>query len=384
MKYLVILLISVIYLVNADNGDYVPRSVYFIDENGNPSVPQPINSGLLNRVRRQVQPGFGGFAFPQPVFNFPQFQPGQGQGQGSFVQSSQTLSSRFGEDEPVITGQTQTFHTSGGKFQSTSTVLRPDGSVQTNKQTGKVKRQTSQVQSQGDEDGSNQSQSQSNDRPTGAQFQSQNQPGMSQTQSQGAGPLPQQPQPADRQNIPQQPQPADRQNLPEQPQPADRAQNLGPQGQQGHPQAQQGHPQGQQGHQQGGQPNYQQGAQPNYPQGGQPGFQPGFGAFPFGFGGFAPGFGFPQQGFGFPQGGFGFPGGFPQQGFGGVPQPQPGFVGGQNLDNRFGEDEVPTGVVGVGQTITSQNGQYHATSSILKPDGQVITTQQSGKFPKKN
>lgn len=75
--------------------------------------------------------------------------------------------------------------------------------------------------------------------------------------------------------------------------------------------------------------------------------------------------------------------GFPQQGFGGVPQAQPGFVGGQNLDNRFGEDEVPTGIVGVGQTITSQNGQYHATSSILKPDGQVITTQQSGKFPKK-
>lgn len=91
--------------------------------------------GLLNRVRRQVQPGFGGFAFPQPVFNFPQFQPGQG-GQGSFVQSSQTLSSRFGEDEPVVTGQTQTFHSSGGKFQSTHTVLRPDGSVQTNKQTG--------------------------------------------------------------------------------------------------------------------------------------------------------------------------------------------------------------------------------------------------------
>ncbi|XP_070497947.1 basic salivary proline-rich protein 1-like isoform X2 [Chironomus tepperi] len=379
MKYLVILLISVIYLVNADNGDYVPRSVYFIDENGNPSVPHPINSGLLNRVRRQLPgPGFGpGFAFPQPVFNFPSGFPAQGQ--GSFVQSSQTLSSRFGEDEPVVTGQTQTFHSSGGKYQHTQTVLRPDGTVQTNKQTGKVKRQANQVQSQGDENGANQLQSQSNDRPSGTQFQSQSQPGLSQTQSQGAGPAPQQPQAVDRQNLPQQPQPADR------------AQNLGPQGQQGHPQGgQQGHPQGgqqggqpnypqggQQGHPQGGQPNYPQGGQPNYPQGGQPGFQPGFGAFPFGFGGFAPGFGFPQQGFGFPQAGFGFPGGFPQQGFGGVPQGQPGFAPG-SLDNRFGEDEVPTGVVGVGQTITSQNGQYHATSSILKPDGQVVTTQHSG------
>jgi hypothetical protein len=133
MKYLVILLISVIYLVNADNGDYVPRSVYFIDENGNPSVPQPISSGLLNRVRRQVQPNFGGFAFPQPVFNFPQIQPGQGQ--GSFVSSS--LSSRFGEDEPVVTGQTSTIHTSDGKYHQTNTVLRPDGTVQTNKYSGK-------------------------------------------------------------------------------------------------------------------------------------------------------------------------------------------------------------------------------------------------------
>lgn len=373
MKYLVILLISVIYLVNADNGDYVPRSVYFIDENGNPSPAHPINSGLLNRVRRQVQPGFGGFGFPQPTFNFPQFKPGQGQ--GSFVQSSQSLSSRFGEDEPVVTGQTQIIHSSDGKYHQTNTFLRPDGTVQTNKQSGKVKRQTSQVQSQGDEDGSNQFQSQSNERPTGAQFQSQNQPGMSQTQSQGAG------------SQPQQPQPADRQNLGQPSQPTDRAQNFGPQGQQGqpiHPQGgQQGHPQGgQQGHPQGGQQGVpqggHQGGQPSYPQGGFP--QPGFGAFPFGFGGFAqPGFmGFPQAGFGFPQAGFGFPG-FPQGGFGGVPQQgQPGFVGGQNLDNRFGEDEVPTGVVGVGQTVTSQNGQYHATSSILKPDGQVVTTQHSG------
>jgi len=94
-----------------------------------------ILQGLLNRVRRQVQPGFGGFGFPQPVFTFPQFKPGQGQ--GSFVQSSQSLTSRFGEDEPVVTGQTQTFHSSGGKYQQTNTVLRPDGTVETNKQSGK-------------------------------------------------------------------------------------------------------------------------------------------------------------------------------------------------------------------------------------------------------
>jgi hypothetical protein len=27
-----------------DNGDYVPRSVYFIDENGNPSPAHPVSS----------------------------------------------------------------------------------------------------------------------------------------------------------------------------------------------------------------------------------------------------------------------------------------------------------------------------------------------------
>jgi hypothetical protein len=72
---------------------------------------------------------------------------------------------------------------------------------------------------------------------------------------------------------------------------------------------------------------------------------------------------------------FGF--GFPQQpAFGFQPGQQPAFGG--TLDNRFGEDEAPNAVVGGAQTITSQNGVYHATSSILKPDGQVVTTQQSG------
>lgn len=93
----------------------------------------------MNRVRRQVQPGAfnpfpGGFAFPQPMFNFPNVPAGQGQ--GSFVSTSQTLSSRFGDDEPVVTGQTQTFHHNAGQYQQVTTNLRPDGSVTTNKQTG--------------------------------------------------------------------------------------------------------------------------------------------------------------------------------------------------------------------------------------------------------
>lgn len=53
----------------------------------------------------------------------------------------------------------------------------------------------------------------------------------------------------------------------------------------------------------------------------------------------------------------------------------------QTLDNRFGEEEP---VVSGGQTvITSQNGNYHQTTSILKPNGQVVTTHESGKFPGK-
>lgn len=51
------------------------------------------------------------------------------------------------------------------------------------------------------------------------------------------------------------------------------------------------------------------------------------------------------------------------------------------LDNRFGEDGPV--VTGGTHTITSQNGNFQSTSSILKPDGQVITTQQSGKLPAK-
>lgn len=63
-------------------------------------------------------------------------------------------------------------------------------------------------------------------------------------------------------------------------------------------------------------------------------------------------------------------------------QPITGNKPSQTLDNRFGADE-DTGVVTSGgtHTVTSQNGNFHSVSSVLKPDGQVITTQQSGKFP---
>lgn len=83
-----------------------------------------------------------------------------------------------------------------------------------------------------------------------------------------------------------------------------------------------------------------------------------------------------------------FPG-FPQAGFGGPAQFPAGGQGTQTistgstqtLDNRFGEEEPV--ITGGTQTITSQNGNFHATSTILKPDGQVVTMHQSGKVPPK-
>lgn len=93
----------------------------------------------MNRVRRQIQPiqpfGNVGFGFPQPLFpNFPQ---GQGT-QGTFASSSQSVSSRFGEDEPVYTAQSSVGHHSKGQYHQTNTYTRPDGSVTTNKQSGKL------------------------------------------------------------------------------------------------------------------------------------------------------------------------------------------------------------------------------------------------------
>ncbi|KAG5670899.1 hypothetical protein PVAND_001130 [Polypedilum vanderplanki] len=410
MKFLVILLlISVISLVAADGGEYVPKAFYFLDENGRPSIPQPISQETLNRVRRQVQPGFnqpnfGGFAFPQPVFNFPQINPAQGT--GSFVSSSQSLSSRFGDDEPVIKGQTQTFHHSDGKYHQITSHLNPDGTVTTNKQSGRVKRDMSQTQSQGNPSGMTQFQSQSQNAPGGVQSQSQSQPNMSQSQTQGdigatvtkgsfdhvqeseqdplnsdiasdglqKSSLP--PSPSQQPEIvpapPSQRPEQNNQNIPE----ISPNSNIPPQQQQQH--VPQGPPPQQHYPNQPQQPNYHQ-QQPYYPQ--QQPFYPQGQQFPFGFGQF----GFPQTGqFGFPQAGFG-PFGFPQTGFGFPQQQQPGFVQqpafGQigSLDNRFGEDEVPVNSVGASQSVVSQNGNYHITSSVLKPDGQVVTSQQSGR-----
>lgn len=76
--------------------------------------------------------GFPNFPFPQPNFNFPQ--PGAPGTQTSFT--SQTLNTRFGENEPVVTGQSTQFTSTGNKFQQTNTFIRPDGTVETNKQSG--------------------------------------------------------------------------------------------------------------------------------------------------------------------------------------------------------------------------------------------------------
>lgn len=89
-------------------------------------------------MRRQIQsfnpygqPGFG-FAFPN---QFPSAQPGQGQ--GTFVGTSSSLHTRFGDDEPTVSGQSTVFHHKDGKYQQTNTYVRPDGSVTTDKHSGR-------------------------------------------------------------------------------------------------------------------------------------------------------------------------------------------------------------------------------------------------------
>lgn len=81
----------------------------------------------------------------------------------------------------------------------------------------------------------------------------------------------------------------------------------------------------------------------------------------------------------------GFPNsGFPSTSFPIAPGPgaQTTFTGStQTLDNRFGEDEPV--VTGGTHTVTSQNGNFHSTSTVLKPDGQLVTMHQTGKFPSK-
>ncbi len=123
-------------------GHYIPKAFYTIDVNGAPSPAQPIH-----RLRRQAQgqgqgqgqPGFGFGAFPQQGFGFapfPNIQPGAPGTQFSGVSSVQTVqSNRFG-DEPVVTGHTQTFHSTGDKFTQTNTRFGADGKPQTQQTSG--------------------------------------------------------------------------------------------------------------------------------------------------------------------------------------------------------------------------------------------------------
>ena len=53
------------------------------------------------------------------------------------MNSGSTLHSRFGEDEPVVTGNTQTITSNNGGYIATSSHLRPDGKVEYNVQKGK-------------------------------------------------------------------------------------------------------------------------------------------------------------------------------------------------------------------------------------------------------
>lgn len=89
------------------------------------------------RITRQINPNFGfpNFpAFPQPTFNF---QPGAPGTQTSYT--SQTLSSRFGENEkPIVTGQSTHYTSTGNKYEQTNYNIRPDGSVTANKQSGNL------------------------------------------------------------------------------------------------------------------------------------------------------------------------------------------------------------------------------------------------------
>ncbi|CRL07396.1 CLUMA_CG020369, isoform A [Clunio marinus] len=393
MKLLAILLAFIcgfVVTIESYNPHDAARAFFTIDANGNPMPIRPIVSETLKRDRRQIQPfGTPNFGF-QPL-QFPQIQPGQGQ--GSFVSNS--ISSRFGEDG--VQQETHVVHSSDGQnYQQTNTYVRPDGTVYSNRQSGRLKRQTqTQIQSQ-DGEGGEQSQTQSQSSPGGTQFQS---------QSQGQGPdaltAANQPKPPTSQPI-SSVVPLENKKKPS----AVPAQNnqipAATPAHQGNPDTESRNPQnypqqGQNYPQQG--PNYSQQG-PNYP---QQGYQPGvggpfmspFGPFPQGFqpqgpfGPFGPQAGFGQAGFGQagfgPQPGFGFgnPFLFQQPGFGGVGPIQPGpgtqttFTGTtQTLDNRFGEDSPV--VTGGTQTITSQNGNFHVTTSVLKPNGQVVTTQQSG------
>lgn len=381
MKYLTILVVFLIGLVAADNvGQYIPKAFFTIDENGNPSPAYPINSDTLKRVRRQVQP-FQPFGFGQPLF-FPQIQPGAGS-QGTFVSSS--VDSRFGGDEPVVNQQSHVFHHRDGNYHQTNVYTNPDGSTSTSKQSGRVKRQQSQLQSQNGESG-NQVQGQSQNPQGAQQIQTQSQ---GQNHNQVATPAVIQPvvplDNRDQQNvIPQ----GNQQYAPqyEHGQPDNYPQQVDNRQPQSYPQGQPSYPQQGGSYPQGG--NYPQGVNyqqaGGYPQGGfgHPGFAGPFGVTPFGIGGFGP-FGGVMPGIG-----FGNPFGFQQpfMGAGGAGfQPGPGtqttFTDG-GLQSRFSDDEPGTTRTNGGtSTFTSHNGHgagaFHSTSSFQGPDGRVTTRHHS-------
>lgn len=333
-------------------------------------------SEAFTRDRRQVQ-NFQPFGnqFPFQQLPFPQIPVGgAGQGQGSFVSTSQTLNSRFGDDEPVVSGQTTVIRHKDGKYEQTNYHHRPDGSTGQTHSSGRVKRQQTQSQLQDGGNGGNQQQTQSQNQPGAQQFQ---------TQSQGPNATPAAGQQLNQNSIPQGNTQFEDRN-----QQGNDQYAQGGQGGQQYPQGGgQQYPQGNQGGQQYPQGN--QGGQ-QYPQGNQQfGGQPGFGFAPFGFGSFGPGgFGaapFPQAGFapgfaGFPfqqQPGFGFPAGNIPPGAGAGQGPQSGFTG-SRIDSRFSDDDSGS-VSGGTQTFSSNNGVFHSETSVLGPDGKVHTHRTSGR-----
>ena len=88
-------------------------------------------------MRRQSNQGFGfagqqGFPFA-PFPAFPQIQPGAPGTTFNGISSTQTLNTRFSDDDdkPLQTSQTSVFHGTGSNIQGTHTFVGPDGKTQT-------------------------------------------------------------------------------------------------------------------------------------------------------------------------------------------------------------------------------------------------------------
>ncbi|XP_063695872.1 uncharacterized protein LOC134827221 [Culicoides brevitarsis] len=136
MKFLSALLcLSVVAIVAAEFGHYVPKGFYTIDEDGNQSPMYFIESipELFHRSRRQVNPGFQFPGFqPLPFPAFPQ--PGQGNFHGTSISStinsnpSGGVGQRFGEEneQTIVTTVNK-----DGNVEETVTHIRPDGSTYT-------------------------------------------------------------------------------------------------------------------------------------------------------------------------------------------------------------------------------------------------------------